>query len=83
MAVPRARAHGLPQAINVDRFRRLLAFLAENHHDFRVETVGELAQRLPLPPATPRLRFPRGRPSLRLLRFGEQLKKRALALTPS
>ncbi len=66
--------------INLARLGAVLDFLARNSHDFDVETVGALAQRVPSSPESrrqPHMTFPRGKPTDRYRRFAEQAIKRA------
>jgi hypothetical protein len=85
-----ARALGLPEvcvvthsfeyfyvdAIRERRLEDLCAFLQERSREFEVETVGALAQRLPLHRAENHLTLPRGNRLLKMRRLVEQTFKR-------
>ncbi|MCU0684592.1 MAG: hypothetical protein MUF34_20490 [Polyangiaceae bacterium] len=69
---------GRPNQVNIERMRGLLRFIADNPRDFALETVAELAARLPQGTALPdrELALPQGKPWLRAGRFAEQGYKR-------
>jgi hypothetical protein len=78
-----AEATGRPNAMNIDRLRRLCRFLRKRSDLFVVDTVGALAQRLgheALP--LERSVVPQGRRALRYGRFAQQAYKRLAARLP-
>lgn len=76
-----AERRGRPNATNVERLRRLLAFLAAHGDEFEVETVGALARRLGEGAVAVGREdlVPRGRPALRWGRHLEQARQRLAA----
>ncbi len=79
------KRQGRPNSFNIERLRRLCAFLRENEQDFMVDTVGALGRRLCVEGGVSRPAndvVPAGRPELRLGRVAEQLCKRLMVLLP-
>lgn len=73
-----AERRARPNAVNLARLRGLVDFVNAHPAEFRFDTVGDLARRLPLASCT-ETRVPRGRTLLRAARFAEQGLKRLLA----
>ena len=67
---------GRPNHINVARLRGLCRWLRDHPRDFQVETVGDLARRLPLNRAASLAPVPAGSRAWRLKRLVEQAVKR-------
>ena len=70
-----AEKRARPNDVNIERLRGLVRFVGENPRDFRFDTVGALAERLPLAVGHQR-RMPHGRSLLRAGRLAEQGYKR-------
>jgi hypothetical protein len=67
---------GRPNRLNQRRFESLCEFLARHSKDFEVETIRDLARRLPIERRRGHLPLPRGKGALRMRRLVEQGFKR-------